>query len=271
MRYYSLKQDGATADLIIFGDITSMRMLENDVSSYVIQQELTATDADYINVHINSYGGEVAEALAIYNTLKRHPAQVTTYVDGFACSAATIVFMAGDNRIMSNIGNFLVHPAWAGVLGNAEDLRREADNLDAITEQSITAYMEHVTKTRDELVDLMSEEKFLTPDEVLEWGFATEIEDASESDRPAASVKSLVHKLLTEKGEDVMQKSDLDAINDEIEALKAALESLSEKINQDEDEEDTEVDTDEESEQPEKQKADMMACFCTAMSTTKGE
>ncbi len=52
-------------------------------------------------LYINSYGGEVAEGLAIYNNLKRHKAKIKTYCDGFACSVASVIFMAGDERVMS--------------------------------------------------------------------------------------------------------------------------------------------------------------------------
>lgn len=204
-KYYALEtnEPERKAELTIFGDITSWPWLESDVSSYNLSQRLQGLDVDQIDVHINSYGGEVAEALAIYNTLKRHTAKVTTYVDGFACSAATIIFMAGDRRVMSKVGNFLVHPASAYIGGNAEDLRREADNLDSITEQSITAYMQSVTKSRDELVELMAQEKFLKPSEVLEWGFATEIEDPDDDDdddekKATQSVREMVNARLTE-------------------------------------------------------------------------
>ncbi|MCD8208674.1 MAG: Clp protease ClpP [Bacteroidales bacterium] len=210
-KYYSLVTEEKTADIYIFGDITSWEWLESDVSSYSLAMEIQALDVDVINVHINSYGGEVSEALAIYNVLKRQTASVNTYVDGFACSAATIVFMAGDKRIMSKVGNFLVHPAWAYAAGNADDLRKEADDLDRITEQSVTAYMESVTKSREELVELMKEERFMTPEEVLEWGFATEIEEEEESERPAASVRDMVHKLVHAETD-----FDLDSLADRI-------------------------------------------------------
>jgi len=98
-KYYALEKNGKEADIYIFGDITSWEWYENDVSSYSLVKEIRALgpDVKQINVHINSYGGEVAEGLAIYNTLKNHKAKVRTIVDGFACSAASVVFMAGDN------------------------------------------------------------------------------------------------------------------------------------------------------------------------------
>lgn len=222
-KYYAMEVSATKANVTIFGDITSWPWLESDVSSYNLRQELEGLDVDEIEVHINSYGGEVAEALAITNTLGRHKAKVTTYVDGFACSAATIIFMAGDRRVMSSLGNFLVHPAWSWASGNAADLRKEADNLDAITEQSITAYMRGITKSREELIDLMAEERFLTPEETLEWGFATEIEDTLEGENPTQSVATLINEKLRRPEETVTLAIDYDAMAKAVmDAMKAA-------------------------------------------------
>ena len=95
-KYYSLAKNGDAIDVYIYGDITSWPWDESDVSSYGLAKELELTEAEQINCYINSYGGEVAEGLAIYNQLKRHPAKVTTICDGFACSAASVIFMAGE-------------------------------------------------------------------------------------------------------------------------------------------------------------------------------
>ena len=101
-KYYALAVKDKEASIYIFGDIVSWELSESDVSSYTLAKEIEGLDVDTINVYINSYGGEVAEGLAIYNQLRRHKAKVKTYCDGFACSAASVVFMAGDERIMSN-------------------------------------------------------------------------------------------------------------------------------------------------------------------------
>ncbi len=195
-RYYSLATQGSTADVMIFGDITSYPWMESDVSGYGLARELEGLNVSQINVHINSYGGDVAEGLAILNTLLRHPAQVVTYCDGFACSAASVVFMAGDRRVMAQSSNLMVHPAWTSTTGNAKSLRAAADDLDTITEQSVTAYLARVSKSREELLELMDSERFLGPEEALEWGFATEIEDLFAPSNPSQSVRQLVYDRL---------------------------------------------------------------------------
>lgn len=174
-KYYSLSQSENEATIVIYGNITSWDWREKDVSSYTLSKQLETLEVDTISIYINSYGGEVAEGLAIYNTLKRHNAKVKTYCDGFACSIASVIFMAGDERIMSNASLLMIHNAWTYTLGNANELRKQADDLEKITQASINAYMEEVNITEAELKQLLDNETWLTPQEAFEKGFTTSI------------------------------------------------------------------------------------------------
>jgi len=184
------------ASIIIYGDITSWEWLDSDVSSYTLSKEIEGLDVDVINVYINSYGGEVAEGLAIYNNLKRHKAKIKTYDDGFACSAASIIFMAGDERIMSNSSLLLIHNAWTYASGNANQLRKEADDLDVITQASINAYLNHVNITEDELKAMLDKESWIEPSKALEMGFATSIVNDSSNKNPNQSVKKHLSEMI---------------------------------------------------------------------------
>lgn len=187
-KYYNLETEGTKAALYIYGDITSWPWLESDVSSYNLSKQLEQLgDVDEIDVYINSYGGEVAEGLAIYSALKRHKAKVTTWCDGFACSIASVIFMAGDTRIMSNASLLMIHNAWTRASGNANELRKQADDLDTITQASINAYMEKVNISEEELKELLDEEKWLSPQEALGKGFATMISGVGTSSKPSQS------------------------------------------------------------------------------------
>ena len=197
-KYYALETNGKEADIYIFGDITSWEWFENDVSSYTLSKELQMLDPDIevINVHINSYGGEVAEGLAIYNLLRNHKAKVRTIVDGFACSIASVIFMAGDERIMNNASLLMVHNAWMYTAGNADQLRKDADDLDKITQASIEAYKSRVNITEDKLKELLDAETWLLPDEALEMGFATSIVGETATEKAAASARKVLFNLV---------------------------------------------------------------------------
>ena len=177
-RYYSLVQNGTEADINIYGDITSWAWEEfGDVSAVNLSKQLEQLEGvSKINVYINSYGGEVAEGLAIYNSLKRHPAEVVTVCDGFACSIASVIFMAGDKRVMNEASLLMIHNAWTWASGNAAELRKQADDLETITSASVAAYMSSVSITEEEVRALMDAETWLDPSKALEYGFCTSIQ-----------------------------------------------------------------------------------------------
>lgn len=195
-RYFQLVTVGNVAELTIYGDITSFPWLEGDVSAHNLSVQLAALqNVSQINVYLNSYGGEVAEGLAIYNALKRHPAKVVTYCDGFACSIASVIFMAGEERIMCNPSFLMIHDAWSFAQGNADELRKQADDLEKITTASVEAYMAHCNLTEEELRAKMKAETWLTHAEAVEMGFATGEVEAEESDQPSQNAKKRAFEL----------------------------------------------------------------------------
>lgn len=176
-KFFSLEKSNQTATLNIYGDITSFPWVEGDVSAVNLSKQLEEmANVSQINVYINSYGGEVAEGLAIYNALKRHKAKVTTYCDGFACSIASVIFMAGDERIMNDSSLLMIHNAWTFAQGDSQSLRKQADDLDKITQASVEAYKAHSNISEEEIKVLMDAETWILPNEALSYGFATATE-----------------------------------------------------------------------------------------------
>lgn len=181
--YYSMEQSGQEANINIYGDITSYAGKSDffgdeidGMSAVNLSQKLEQLgDVSTINVYINSYGGEVAEGLAIYNALIRHKAKVKTYCDGFACSIASVIFMAGDERIMNESSLLMIHNAWTYAAGNAEELRKQADDLEKITQASVIAYKAHSSLTEKEIKKLMDNETWILPEEAFEYGFVTSV------------------------------------------------------------------------------------------------
>lgn len=176
-KYFSMEKANQTATINIYGDITSWDWYDGEISAATLSKQLEALgDVEQIDVYINSYGGEVAEGLAIYNALRRHKAKVTTYCDGFACSIASVVFMAGDERVMNEASLLMIHNAWTWAAGNAEELRKQAEDLDKITQASVEAYKAHSTLEEEEIKKLMDAETWILPEEALSYGFATTID-----------------------------------------------------------------------------------------------
>ena len=112
--------DGAAADIYIYGNIGD-RWDENSVTAASLVRDLQMVPGGRLTVRINSFGGSVPDALAIYNALKRHPARVEVKVDGVALSSASHIAMAGEKiyseprTLTGSIGVF-------GLIWNAKDL-----------------------------------------------------------------------------------------------------------------------------------------------------
>lgn len=199
-KYFQLttSEDGTTADLDIYGDISSCWWDDDAMSAPKLSKQLDELgDVSQINVHINSYGGEVAEGLAIYSALRRHKARVRTTCDGFACSIASVIFMAGDERLMSDASLLMIHNAWTSAWGvNAADLRKLADDMDTITSASKSAYMARVSITEAELTELMDAETWISPADAVDMGFATAIETFESGDKASQGARDSLMALV---------------------------------------------------------------------------
>lgn len=131
-------------------------------------------DVKQINLYINSLGGSVLEGTAIYNQLRRHPAHVTAYIDGFACSIASVIAMSADTVIMPRNAVMMIHNMWTFVSGNAKELRKCADDLEKLNEISKNAYLEKSNGkiTSEKLTELMDGETYLSAEQCIEYGLA---------------------------------------------------------------------------------------------------
>lgn len=197
--YYSmdLNEESREATVQIYGDITSWPWMESDVSAYLLSKQIAALDVDTIHVYLNSFGGEVAEGWAIYNALRRHPAQIHTYADGFVCSIASVIFMAGTKRTVNDVSALMIHNPWTRASGNAADLRKEAEDLETLGELSAKAYLRYVNIPEDELKAMLDAETWITPEDAVHMGFATDIAEPEKSGGVSQSVRRQVFEKLT--------------------------------------------------------------------------
>ena len=152
--------------------------IESETSADHFRNELAKyPNVTQINIYINSYGGSVFEGTAIYSQLKRHTAQKTVYIDGFACSVASVIAMAGDKVVMPPNTMMMIHNAWNCICGNAKELRKAADDLDTIMDGNRQSYLTKSNGkiTEEKLIELLESETWLTAKQCLEYGFCDEI------------------------------------------------------------------------------------------------
>ncbi|MBP0973714.1 MAG: Clp protease ClpP, partial [Oscillospiraceae bacterium] len=124
---WEIRQEAESADaleLYIYDTVESDGWwYDSDTSAKHFRDELAKhPNAKEITVYINSLGGSVMEGIAIYNQLKRHPAHKTVRIDGFACSIASVIAMAGDTIIMPKNTVMMIHNAWTIAIGNSKEL-----------------------------------------------------------------------------------------------------------------------------------------------------
>lgn len=172
-----------TGELYIYGDIVSYQWDDSDTTAQSFKDNLKALgDIKTLNVYINSPGGSVFQGQAIHSILKRHEARVNVHVDGVAASIASVIAMAGDSVYMPKNAMMMIHNPWSIAMGNAQDFRKMADDLDKIKESLIEAYLSKTgdSMNREQLMEIMDAETWLTAQECLDYGLCDEITEAKE-------------------------------------------------------------------------------------------
>ena len=176
-------------DLWVY-DVIGDDWYDSSLTAKELCQTIAAIDTAEIVLHLSSPGGSVSDGLAIYNALISHPAKVTSRVEGWTASMATILALAGTTVEMYDNALFMIHNPLMVAAGNAADLREQADWLDRVGGIMRTIYMSRCTKTEAELQSALEAETYLSADEALDWGFATDVVVAQQAAalRPAAGV-----------------------------------------------------------------------------------
>lgn len=212
--------DGAKqSEVMIFGEIGGWGVSAADFSS-----QLAAIPEDHaITVRINSGGGSVTEGYAIYNALKRR-ANVTTVVEGIAASMASVIMLAGA-KIQANANSLIVihNPLLMGATGNADELRKMADDIEKIGGQLVGIYVSATGKTEADVKAAMDAETMFTAEEAKAWGLIHDVIPDSE----ATGAQNMIAPMLVKMK---AQLATLAAITAERDTLKQQAENSAAQI-----------------------------------------
>jgi ATP-dependent protease ClpP protease subunit len=173
------------AEILLYDDIS--RYWGKSAKNFVQEIKALGNVAE-IALRINSIGGDVNEAQAMYNYLKMHKAHKTVIIDGLAASAASLVAMAGDKVIMPSNALMMIHNPWTFTWGEAGDMRKTADVLDKTRDTIVVVYAAKTGLDYDKIKTMMDEETWMTAEEALSMGFCDETGEAIEI---AACARSL--------------------------------------------------------------------------------
>lgn len=135
-------------------------------------------DVRSINLSVHSPGGSLLDGLAMYNKLKSHPAKVYATVEGLAASAASFVLMAADHIAMPDNAFIMIHNAWGGAVGDADELREVADTIDKLQSSVASIYEQRTGLDRAEVEEMMRVETWMVAEDAVSKGFADTIIDA---------------------------------------------------------------------------------------------
>lgn len=214
------KIDDQNTEMYIYGDIRKKNIIEKWLNiqseatdAFTLKDAINSVDTPNLVVRINSYGGDVAEGLAIYSLLSNFKGHLTTIVDGFACSAASVIFMAGETRIVPEQGLLMIHNAWSYAEGDSNAMKKMAEDLEKITQPSVNIYTSKTKLSEEDIKEKMDRETWITSKEAFEWGFATSIErNEAKQSLECNFVHNLVMKVKELENEIKNQKIDNEVV-----------------------------------------------------------
>ena len=175
MKFWNFTRDeNGERVLRLEGPIDSDDTWGDEITPRAFREELNAGDGN-ITVWINSPGGSVFAASEIYTMLCDYKGKVTVKIDALAASAASVIAMAGDRVLMSPTSMYMIHDPMTMAMGNAQDMEKVIETLNAVKEAILNAYVRKTGLSRAKVAKLMSDETWMDARKAVELGFADEI------------------------------------------------------------------------------------------------
>ena len=169
------------AELLLYGEISDASWYGDEVTPKKFAEDLAACGGKNLTVRVNSPGGDVFAAQAIYNQLKAYAGKVTVKIDGMCASAATVIACAGETVIMPSNTIYMIHNPKSAMLGyyDAVQLGKVSDRLTTVKQTIVNVYMGRVGNALSEVQvkHKMDSEEWMTADKAKEYGFVDEIAD----------------------------------------------------------------------------------------------
>jgi|TARA_B100001758_G_scaffold12247_1_gene9025 ATP-dependent Clp endopeptidase proteolytic subunit ClpP len=174
-KWYNIqgKATDAVAEIYIFDEIGAYGITAQDFIAEMKEYKDTP-----VNLRINCIGGDVFDGMAMYNIIKKREAKTTAYIEGIAASMGSVIALAADEVVMAENSLFMIHNAWGGAMGEAEDMRKTASVLEKISGEIANIYKRKTRLSLDRITDMMDEETWLNAEEAYELGFIDSISDS---------------------------------------------------------------------------------------------
>ncbi|MCM3111675.1 head maturation protease, ClpP-related [Lederbergia lenta] len=195
-------EEKKTTNITIYG-VIGKSWWNDSFSATDIDNALNEAKDNDIIVNLNSPGGDAFDGISIFNRLKRHSGKVTIHIDGWACSAASVIAMAADELIMELGSMLMIHEASSLVWGTKGEMRKEADVLEELEEGIIDIYSTKAIISREEIRQKVDAETWMSAKTACELGFADKAEGVefdgetqpTNTDRTNEDRKSILNEL----------------------------------------------------------------------------
>ena len=152
-----------------------------DILPQQVSDALKEAEGDDITVNFVSVGGYVFEGFQIYNQIKEYSGNKTIILNGVVASIAAYISTAFDKAIIKNNSTFMIHNAMGGAIGDYRVLEKEAKELKRLNSVIGKNYATRSGQSIDIIFDLMNEETWYYGEEIIEAGFADELDDNNQT------------------------------------------------------------------------------------------
>lgn len=183
MKFWEFKNEAGSenAEILIYGQIADQSWWDSDVDAKQFADDLKACGGKDITLRINSPGGDIFAAQAIYSMLKTYKGKVTAHIDGLCASAATVVACGADSIIMPRNALYMIHNPMAVIMDrmDAEALTKMAETMQKVKSIIISVYTAKAgdKSNEEEISKLMDEETWMDAEDALNKGLIDEIDD----------------------------------------------------------------------------------------------
>ena len=179
--FWNVKTEGQKSRIDLFGYVGGSKEYNDGFNEEDFLNEFRAIPADNeLEISINSPGGSVFTALSITSILQEHKGAITIRVNGVAMSAATIITSTPNAKVIMPKGSMMmIHKVSSIAWGNADDMRKMAEDMEAIEQNIINMYVAKTGRTEEEIREKVNAETYFSAEQAVEFGLADEIDDST--------------------------------------------------------------------------------------------
>jgi ATP-dependent Clp protease protease subunit len=174
-RWFSMRADNRgeqrVGSISVFGEIGGYGVGAHDFKAALDG----LGEVDQIRMSIQSDGGDISAGYAIYNLLAAHPAHKTITVMGLAASMGSVIFMAGDERVMPKNAYLMIHNPWGAMAGSGDEFISFGQALLDMQETIVGSYADATGRKPKEIREMMNRETWLKASSAKKLGFATKV------------------------------------------------------------------------------------------------